>query len=119
MRLGELLDEERHRSFVGRRRELDGFDDAVAGRSSHRVLLVHGPGGIGKTTLLFELRARARAAGRNVVLLDGREVDASPEGFRIVSWITSLAPERPLRGVLPVSSWNLRPNLRCSAGSDR
>ena len=82
MRLGELLDEERHRSFVGRRRELDGFDDAVAGRSSHRVLLVHGPGGIGKTTLLFELRARARAAGRNVVLLDGREVDASPEGFR-------------------------------------
>jgi hypothetical protein len=80
-RLGELLDSERRRNFVGRRRELAGFDDAMAGRSPHRVLFVHGPGGIGKTTLLLELGARARATGRTVVLLDGREVDASPEGF--------------------------------------
>jgi hypothetical protein len=80
-RLGELLDSERHRTFVGRQRELAAFDEAVAGRSPHRVLFVHGPGGIGKTTLLLELRARARTAGRSVVLLDGREVDASPEGF--------------------------------------
>jgi len=80
-RLGELVDSERHRNFVGRRRELAGFDDAVAGRSSCRVLFVHGPGGIGKTTLLLELRARARLAGRAVVLLDGRDVDPSPEGF--------------------------------------
>ncbi|HEU4423028.1 MAG TPA: AAA family ATPase [Pilimelia sp.] len=80
-RLGEVLDRERHRNFVGRRRELAGFDEAIAGRSPHRVLLVHGPGGIGKTTLLLELRTRARAARRTVALLDGREVDASPEGF--------------------------------------
>lgn len=80
-RLGELLDRERHRSFVGRRRELAAFEAAVAGGLPRRVLFVHGPGGIGKTTLLLELRARARAAGRSVVLLDGREVDASPEGF--------------------------------------
>ncbi|HEY7595622.1 MAG TPA: hypothetical protein VH969_20890 [Actinophytocola sp.] len=82
-RLGEVLDEERHRSFVGRRRELTGFDDAVAGRSPRRVFFVHGPGGIGKTTLLLELHARARAAGRRVASLDGREVDASPEGFQL------------------------------------
>jgi hypothetical protein len=80
-RLGELLDRERHRNFVGRRTELAAFDEAVVGRSPRRVLFVHGPGGIGKTTLLFELSARARAAGRTVVSLDGREVDASPEGF--------------------------------------
>ena len=81
-RLGELVDSERHRNFVGRRRELAGFDDAVAGRSSScRVLFVHGPGGIGKTTLLLELRARARSTGRTVALLDGRDVDPSPEGF--------------------------------------
>ena len=79
--LGELVDSERHRNFVGRRRELAGIDDAVVGRSRHRVIFVCGPGGIGKTTLLLELRARARAAGRSVVLLDGREVDPSPEGF--------------------------------------
>jgi hypothetical protein len=82
-RLGEVLDEERHRSFVGRRRELAGFDDAIAGRSPRRVFFVHGPGGIGKTTLLLELHARARAAGRRVAALDGREVDASPEGFEL------------------------------------
>ncbi len=42
---------------------------------------MHGPGGIGKTTLLLEFRTRARAAGRTVLLLDAREVDPSPEGF--------------------------------------
>jgi AAA ATPase domain len=79
--LGDLLDEARRRTFVGRRHELTSFDDALVGRSSRRVLYVHGPGGIGKTTLLLEFRTRARAAGRDVVLLDGREIDPSPEGF--------------------------------------
>jgi hypothetical protein len=79
--LGELLDEARRRTFVGRRHELASFDDALVGRSSRRVLLVHGPGGIGKTTLLLEFRTRARAAGRDVALLDAREIDPSPEGF--------------------------------------
>jgi hypothetical protein len=66
---------------VGRRRELASFDDVLLGRSARRVLLVHGPGGIGKTTLLLEYRTRARVAGRTVLLLDAREVDPSPEGF--------------------------------------
>jgi AAA ATPase domain len=79
--LGDLLDEARRRTFVGRRPELASFDDALMDRSSRRVLLVHGPGGIGKTTLLLEFRARARAADRAVALLDGREIDPSPEGF--------------------------------------
>jgi AAA ATPase domain len=80
-RLGDLLDDARRRTFVGRRRELASFDDVLLGRSARRVLLVHGPGGIGKTTLLLEYRTRARAAGRTVLLLDAREVDPSPEGF--------------------------------------
>ena len=80
-RLGDLLDDARRRTFVGRRSELASFDDVLLGRSARRVLLVHGPGGIGKTSLLLEYRTRARAAGRTVLLLDGREVDPSPEGF--------------------------------------
>ena len=79
--LGDLLDDARRRTFVGRRHELASLDDALVGRSPRRVLFVHGPGGIGKTTLLLEFRIRARAAGRTVVLLDGREIDPSPEGF--------------------------------------
>lgn len=68
-RLGDLLDDARRRTFVGRRRELASFDDVLLGRSARRVLLVHGPGGIGKTTLLLEYRTRARAKGRTVLLL--------------------------------------------------
>lgn len=79
--LGDLLDTARRQRFVGRHRELASFDDAVAGRSPRRVLFVHGQGGIGKTTLLQEFRARARAAGRPVVQIDGRDVDPSPDGL--------------------------------------
>jgi hypothetical protein len=79
-RLGDLLDSARRQRFVGRQRELASFDGALDGRSPRRVLFVHGQGGIGKTTLLLEFRTRARAAGRTVVLIDGREVDPSPEG---------------------------------------
>src|SRR5829696_8854594 len=79
--LGDLLDDARRRTFVGRRRELASFDDALGGRSPRRVLLVHGPGGIGKTTLLLEFRGRARDAGRTAVLIDAREIDPTPEGF--------------------------------------
>ncbi|MCU7728496.1 ATP-binding protein [Actinoplanes sp. KI2] len=80
--LGDVIERARRRNFVGRRAELRAFGDALAGRSPARVLFVHGPGGIGKTTLLLEMFARARAAGRVPALLDGREIDPSPEGFR-------------------------------------
>jgi len=80
-RFADVVDSARRRAFVGRRNEIAGFEEALAGRSARRVLFVHGPGGIGKTTLLLEMRARARGVGRGVVLLDGREIDPSPEGL--------------------------------------
>jgi hypothetical protein len=80
-RLGDLLDAARRQRFVGRRRELTSFDDALAGRTPRRVLFVHGQGGIGKTTLLAEFRARAGTAGRIVTQVDGREFDPSPDGM--------------------------------------
>ncbi|MFI5895930.1 ATP-binding protein [Actinoplanes sp. NPDC051513] len=79
--LGDVIERARRRNFVGRRDELRAFGDALTGRSPRRVLFVHGPGGIGKTTLLLEMFARARAVGRVPALLDGREIDPSPEGF--------------------------------------
>ena len=71
---------------MGRRRELASFDDALEGRSSRRVLLVHGPGGIGKTTLLLELRTRGRDVGRAVVLLDAGRSTRRPRGSSTPSW---------------------------------
>src|SRR5437660_1708007 len=57
-----------------------------------RLLFAHGPGGIGKTTLLLELRARASAAGRTAVLLHGSEIDPSPDGFRQAVAAAGFAP---------------------------
>jgi hypothetical protein len=81
VRLGDVVEDVRWQSFVGRTAELASFDDALAGRSARRVLFVHGPGGVGKTTLLLHLCSRARRTGRRAVYLDGRDLDPSPEGL--------------------------------------
>jgi KaiC/GvpD/RAD55 family RecA-like ATPase len=62
--LGDVIEDRRWHGFVGRAPELAAFDDALAGRSTRRVLFVHGPGGVGKTTLLLHLRSRAQRGGR-------------------------------------------------------
>src|SRR4051794_4130219 len=95
MRLGDVLDEARRRTFVGRDDELTRFGEALDGRSPRRVFLVHGVGGIGKSTLLGEFRARAVAAGRPAGLLDGRELDPSPEAIRAA--LARAAPPPPPR----------------------
>ena len=107
MRLGDVLDEARRRTFVGRDAELSRFDDALGGRSPRRVFLLHGVGGIGKSTLLGEFRERAMAAGRPTVLLDGREIDPSPDGLR-AALARSLDPRGPLLGEVPERSAGFR-----------
>ncbi|GIF51486.1 AAA ATPase-like protein [Asanoa ferruginea] len=126
--LGELLDSARRERFVGRRDEVASFDDALAGRTARRVLFVHGQGGIGKTTLLAEFRARARAAGHVVVQVDGREVDPSPEGLttavNLNATVLLIDGYEELR---PIDDWlreEFVPNLRAEtvvvlAGRDR
>jgi AAA ATPase domain len=75
--LAGTLDEARARGFVGRRPELGAFAGALAGSSDARVLLVHGPGGIGKSTLLDAFARESAGRGHPAVRLDGREVDCS------------------------------------------
>src|SRR4051794_41718604 len=98
MRLAEVLDEARRRTFVGRDDELTRFGEALDGRSPRRVFLVHGVGGIGKSTLLGEFRARAVAAGRPAVLLDGRGLGPSPEAVRAAPAPAGPRPPGRLRG---------------------
>ncbi|MGI5176144.1 ATP-binding protein [Dactylosporangium sp. CA-152071] len=100
MSLGEVLESARRQRFVGRRAELAAFDAAVGGRSARRVLFVHGQGGIGKTTLLAELGARARAAGRTVVHVDGRDLDPSPDGL-----LSAIGRPLPAAAVLLVDGY--------------
>ncbi len=72
----------RHERFVERAGEIDLFtrilEDATPRPS---VLYVHGPGGIGKTSLLWELWHVARARGTACTYLDVRDTAPSPQGF--------------------------------------
>ncbi len=53
----------------------------LAAEPPFAVLHLHGPGGVGKTTLLREYARLAAACGRPIAHLDGRDVDPSPSGF--------------------------------------
>ena len=64
--------------LVGRGRELELFRRVLAGTLDRNVLLVHGPGGIGKTELLRASAAAARAAGRATRWIDARTIDPLP-----------------------------------------
>ncbi|MGW2513879.1 ATP-binding protein [Streptomyces scopuliridis] len=78
--LRSRLIQARDQSFVGRENELTSFRSAVADNGPP-VLYVHGPGGIGKSTLLRRYAHEARAAGRMVVGVDGHTVSPTPEDF--------------------------------------
>src|SRR3954447_17069440 len=60
--------------FVGRTAELAFFDGLLVDDPPASVVLVHGPGGIGKSTLLREVGRRAAASGRSPRLLEAPEV---------------------------------------------
>ncbi len=81
-RLADRLSAARRARFVGRQAELELFWSALlASEPPFAVLHLYGPGGIGKTALLAEYAHLAADAGRQVVRIDGRDVDPSPPGF--------------------------------------
>ena len=69
--------------FSGRRRELAEFDRVLAGVKGDEpsVILLHGPGGIGKSSLAREMGRRARGAGLSVHWIDGREPPPVPDAL--------------------------------------
>lgn len=79
--LGDRLAWARRARFVGRAAELTRFERMLAGQGEP-VWFLHGPGGIGKTTLLGELARRAEEAGHIVIEIDARHLAASPASWR-------------------------------------
>ena len=76
-RIGDDIAATRSARFVGRRAERELFSAALDGDApSWSVLWLHGPGGIGKTSLIEVLARTARDAGAAVVDIDGRALAA-------------------------------------------
>jgi len=64
--------------FVGRERELAFFDSLFADDPPAQVVLIHGPGGIGKSTLLREVARRGTRKGWTTRLVEGRDLAPVP-----------------------------------------
>jgi hypothetical protein len=70
------------RKFVGREDEIVLFRSALdGGPGAPLVIVVHGPGGIGKSALLQRFAAEARARGRPVVNVDAGVIAPTPAAF--------------------------------------
>lgn len=102
-RLADRLAAARQRLFVGRVPELELFRAALAAPDPpFAVLHLYGPGGIGKTTLLREYARLAGEAGRAVIWLDARSLDATPPGFLLGLGLALGLPDgRPPLEALP------------------
>ncbi|MEQ6900812.1 ATP-binding protein [Nocardioides sp. YIM 152588] len=75
----------RREAFVGRHAELASVLGALDGDEAPAMVYVHGPGGVGKSTLLTALADRlADGSGhgaRPCLRVDGQDVEASPEAL--------------------------------------
>jgi hypothetical protein len=78
-RLGETVDRERQRQFVGREAELALFERILTASPPFRVMLLHGAGGVGKSTLLDALRRRAIELGTESIHFDARDLTGGKE----------------------------------------
>jgi hypothetical protein len=93
--LGDLIAQRDRRRFVGRGDQISFLEQCLSDEPPARVVLVHGPAGIGKSTLLREFSRRAGEAGWESHSVEGRELPPTPYALE-----AALAPvrgsERPL-----------------------
>src|SRR4051812_31351717 len=95
MTLGARMARRDRAAFVGRGSELAQLGSLFVDDPVASVVLLHGPGGIGKSTLVRELERRGRDAGWTPVAVEGRDLPPVPDALE-----AALAParrvERPL-----------------------
>lgn len=105
--LREIVADRDAESFVGRSTELGAFERVLRGDDHARVVFVHGPGGIGKSTLLREVVRRAREHGYDTIWVDGREVAPFPQ--QIETMVASIADAKP--AIVVFDSYELMASL--------
>jgi hypothetical protein len=93
--LAARLEGRDQRRFVGRGQELAFFDRLLVDDPPASVVLLHGPGGVGKSTLLREVARRAVARGWTPHLIEAREL--APDGGDVErAFEPVLQADRPL-----------------------
>jgi hypothetical protein len=95
MTLGARMARRDQAAFVGRRQELAELGKLFVGDPSASVVLLHGPGGIGKSTLLREFERRGRDAGWTPVPVEGRDLPPVPDALE-AALAPARAADRPL-----------------------
>ena len=70
--------------FVGRTCELGLLERCLSDNPPASVVLVHGPGGIGKSSLLRELARRAGDRGFDTFFVEGRDLPPMPDALEAV-----------------------------------
>lgn len=83
------------RGPVGRERELALLGDLLGDVPDAPAVFVHGPGGVGKSALVSEVRRRARSAGLTVLSVDGRD-PMGAQGDAREATAAALAADRAL-----------------------
>lgn len=116
-RLADRLAMARHGRFVGREFELELFRSALlADEAPFVVLHIYGPGGIGKTTLLRAYAHIVEENGRLAILLDGHNLEPSPQSFltalqQVAGWQENKAepkmPTLPPNAVLLIDTYEV------------
>ncbi len=89
-----MSDRDRGR-FVGRTAELAFLERCLEIDPPASIVLVHGAGGIGKSTLLRELARRAALGGRETFFVEGRELPPMPDALEAIL-AGARTTERPL-----------------------
>ncbi|NOJ50572.1 winged helix-turn-helix domain-containing protein [Bradyrhizobium archetypum] len=105
--LGDRLRTEALRRFVGRDAELGHLRSAISPDQPRTPLyFIHGPGGIGKTTLLERLRAEAVACGIGFIMIDAAGIP--PRHDAVIAAVTNtFEPDGTARGLEALASGRL------------
>jgi hypothetical protein len=79
--LGARMTRRDEAAFVGRTREIGFLDSLFVDDPPANVVLMHGPGGIGKSTLLRHVQRHGKAAGWTPVLVEARDLPPVPDAL--------------------------------------
>lgn len=85
--------------FVGRQPELAGFTNLLEARNTPAFVFVHGPGGIGKSSMLDRFEQIAEHAKCQFVRVDARQLQRAPES--ITSALREALERLPCDGSAP------------------